>query len=441
MAEGISKINVLELNSGFFYAGGARNLYSFCRYLNRDFFNVYSASYGVGGPGEAILSALGIEFVVADGNVNKITEFIKQKNINIIHIHRSGVFVQAEFDIIQAALKVNKNIVVVEKNVFGNYDSRISDKIKCSMFQSMMHLNERYLKASGARFDFKKMKVLYNMVDKDGFEKHRISEREIADYKKELGIEKGDYVIGKIARPHIAKWSDLVLDMMPYLVKEIKNTKFVIMGVPESRIKMIEHSRLKKHFIILDETSDEKKIHRFYQSIDVLAHSSKIGECNGNTINEAMFWGKPVVTNSTPRRDNGQLEQVFHMRDGIVANFPQTFAKALIYLYNNPNIRIEFGKKARNKILEINSPKNIVRQLEKVFMESLDRDIVQAGLADVAYKPSELEIVEYISEYRRRLKWEFGNLSKFERLANLLRIPRKLYFKASDYLEHQSYGK
>jgi glycosyltransferase involved in cell wall biosynthesis len=443
MDAGVSKINILELNSGFGYAGGARNLYSFCKYLNKNIFNVFAASHGSGGPGEKILKDMGIEYVVADGRAESILSFIRSKNIQVIHFHRSGVHVPVEYEILKGVKLLNKNIIILERNVFGHYDPASGNHIDCSMFQSMMHLNERYLIECGCKFDFERMKVLYNMVDANAFEKYRFNESEIRSYKKSLGISEDDFVVGKIARAHVAKWSDLILDMMPYLVKLVPNIKFIMIGVPPSRVKLIQNSNFKNKIIILPETSDESEVHKFYQVIDVLAHSSKIGECNGNTINEAMFWKKPVITNSTPRKDNGQLEQVIHMKNGIIANHPQTFARALAYQHSNPDKRQKMGEAGYGQVTAINKPENITLQLEKTFIEKLIKDGLLDDVAlknrygSIGYYPSENDIVNYKVEYQKRLSWDFVRLTPGEKAVNFFNKPRRLYWKLRDFLEHK----
>ncbi len=437
------KINILEMHSSLGYAGGQKNMFTFAKNLDKNIFNVFVASYVEGGMHEEKLREIGIEFIVSKKDVGVILEFIKEKRIDIIHIHRSGGYVPIETQIFEGAKKINEKIIVVEKNVFGKYDNVSGKYIECSFFQSMMHLNERYLPAAETQFDFDRMKVFYNMVDSEEFEQYRLSESEILAYKNSIGISATDFVIGKIARPDLSKWSDLVLDMMPYLIKLIPCIKFIIIGVPKSRVDRIKKSEFAQYFILLQETSDQQQIHRFYQLIDVLAHASKIGECNGNTINEAMFWRKPVITNSTPHKDNGQLEQVNHTIDGIIANHPQTFARAVAYLYNYPEKRKNMGEKGHVKVLARNNPAIMTRRLEKVFIEKMRKEGIFSDLllenfyGKILYYPNKEDIKNYKSEYRKRLEWEFENLTMSERMVNALRKPWKVGWKIVDFLEHR----
>lgn len=449
MAETLQrKINVLEVCSTLHYGGGQRNMVTFVKYLRQDIFSITVGVYADGGPLEKTLQELGIGVVVGHNRIEPLLDVVKNEAIDILHIHRSGGEVAIETALIQGAKKINPNLVVVEKNVFGKYDPTVASVMDCSLFQSMMHLNERYLPASGETFNFDKQKVFYNLVDGDEFSAYRASPAAIAEYRAKLGIRPTDFVIGKVARPVLEKWSDLLIDMVPYLVKEVPHAIIIIIGCPPSRIKRINRSRYKDLFRILPETDDQRALHLFYQTIDVLAHSSKIGECNGNTINEAMFWKKPVVVNSTPRKDNGQLEQVIHKVNGIVANTPPTFARALASLAADPAVREKMGQAGFDQVKKVNDSRFITKQLEKVFIEKMDEksDLISLPMvseyATVPYYPSETAIVRYQQEYHTRLGWEFGRISSGERLFSLVTLPCRLYYKIKDFVQHkwQSHG-
>lgn len=433
MAEEIRrKINILEAHSSLGYAGGQRNLVSFAKYLDKNLFQVFAMGYREGGVQEKRLAELGIEAINGAGDIGKILSFIAEKKIDVIHLHRSGGYVPLETAIIAGAKQINPRIAIVEKNVFGQHDPISGNDIDCHLFQSMMHLNEKYLPASGEQFDFARHKVMYNIVDAAAFESYRLSEQAILSAKAELGIESDEFVIAKIGRPHVAKWSDLVLDMMPYLVKLQPRLKFIIVGMPLSRRQRIARSRFSRYFIVLDEITEERRLHEIYQLIDVLAHSSKIGECNGNTINEAMFWGKPVVVNSTPDRDNGQLEQVINGVNGYIANHPETFARALHDLAIHPDRRRHFGQAGRNQVLTVNEPRKLTAALAETILSSLNMSPTDSEPS--ASLPSATDIINYQTLYRERLRDEYGKLSFNEKIRALLRRPGQKCRQLSDFL-------
>lgn len=431
----INKINVLEIVDSFGYAGSQRNMVTFAKHLNKDRFNVYVAGYKEGGVQTKKLDSLNIEYFVGNNTAERIVRFIADKKIDVLHIHRRGKQVMIETSIILDAKRNNPNLIILENNIFGEYDALAYPTIDCSFFQSMMHVNERFLPRSNKELDFSRMRVMYNMVDGEEFKQFKLSKKQILDKKKELGIKQNEFVVGKIARPDVAKWSDLVLEMLPHLVKLNPNIKLILVGVPESRKKVIKKSKYKEKIIIMDELRTDEAVHSFYQIIDVLAHSSKIGECNGNTINEAMFWMKPVVTNSTPQKDNGQLEQVYHMQTGIIANNPQSFAKAIYFLYSDLDIKEDLIQNAYDQIIENNDPYKITKHLERVINE---KRLLTDVMDNEVTVPSLKDIIDYKTEYKNSLEWNFYELSFIEKISNMLLVPYKFYFKVHDFIEHKT---
>lgn len=444
MAEKIHELAILEINTSFGYAGAQRTMISFCKYFNPRYFRVYAVSYGEGGPREKDLQKMGVEYLIANYDISKIVSFAKEKKIEIIHIHRSGRYNEFEYSLMKALHDTLPKSVFIETNVFGEFDKMSDRLIDCHLMKSKMMLNERFVKES-EYFDFKRMKVIYNPVDSTLFEKFVLSPEEIIAYKKELGIKDTDFVIGRLGRPDIAKWGDLVLDMLPTLIKLVPNVKCILQAVPQSRSKKIKNSFLKKYCVLLPETSNESEVHRFYQTIDVLAHSSKIGEAFGNTLNEAMYWKKPVVVNSTPHRDNGQLEQIEHMTTGIIANFPETFARAIAYLATHTDEMRRMGENGRRKVTTEYNPQITTRRLEKVFIEKmlekkeveeLNSEVIQF-YSDISNFPSEADIVAYREEYKKLTKCEFGRVTEAEKIRNLFRRPIYWYRKMADFIEHR----
>ena len=232
----------------------------------------------------------------------------------------------------------------------------------------------------------------------------------------------------------------MVIDMAPYLRKLVPNAKIVLVGCPDSRKKRIARSKYVHMFRCVEPFATQQELHVFYQSIDVLTHSSKIGECNGNTTNEAFFWKKPVITNSTPRKDNGQLEQVVHEKTGLIANNPITFAKAIYRLWQHKNFAFELGKNGFDQISRVNDPKHVTQQVEKFLIELMWKNdtwklLPASDYQHVFYNPAENEIVSYKQEYQKRLQWGEESLTFFEKCKSLMLQPKKNYWKIRDFIE------
>ena len=246
---------------------------------------------GIGGK-EKDLADIGVELVIANWDIEIITDAIKKWQIDAIHFVGDGHNTPLQFEIFRRARLINPNIINLETNYFGRYDKKSFPLIDCSLQVSKMMLNERYIKEVGY-FDFDKTKVVYLLIDCGGWDKIVISDEEITAYKNKLGIKEGDFVIGKLGRPAVEKWSDLLLDMMPYLVKLVPNIKFIVQEMPDSRKKRVLRSKYKNYYILLDQTLDDRQIVLFYKVIDVYAHASKIGESFGQTLAEAGVLKNP----------------------------------------------------------------------------------------------------------------------------------------------------
>lgn len=440
MSEINRKINILEVILAMHSSN--RTVVNFCKGINKQFFDIKVLAYGGIGGKEKDLADMGVELVIANWDIEIIADAIKKWQIDAIHFVGDGHNTPLQFEIFRRARLINPNIINLETNYFGRYDKKSFPLIDCSLQVSKMMLNERYVKEVGY-FDFQKTKVVYLVVDCDRWDKMDISDEEVAVYKDKLGIKEGDFVIGKLGRPAVEKWSDLLLYMMPYLVKLVPNIKFIVQEMPDSRKKRVLRSKYADHYILLNQTLDDFQIALFYKTIDVYVHASKIGESFGQTLAEAGVFKKPVIINSTPHRDNNQLELIDHVKTGIIANHPQTFARAVEYLYKNKDIIIKMGEVARDKVVDLYDPRKIAEQVEKVIVERMikNKQYVDPQILEhysrVEYYPSEKEILEYKDEYKKRLKQEFGELSFSESFVNYLNIPKKLYFKLRDFVEHK----
>lgn len=440
MAAPVSQLTVLELNTSLGYAGAQRTMISFCKFLNKDYFRVVAASYGEGGPRERDLKELGIPYVIGHNNVQTVVDFAKSHGVTVVHFHRSGHYIPIEFELLQAFKKVLPDVTIIETNVFGYFDRQASGLIDCHLLKSKMMLNERFVPASGQSFDFAKSRVVYNPVDAENFAQYIQSPEAIQRYRASLGIVPGDFVIGRFGRPDLSKWGDLILEMLPRAIQLIPNLKVVIQAAPKERLNWL--GKFGNRVIILPETSNEMEAQRFYQSIDVLAHSSKIGEAFGNTLNEAMYWRKPIVVNSTPDRDNGQLEQVDHNETGLIANTPDAFANALAYLAQNPLEQSRLGQNGHLKVTTLYSPKNTTAGLEKAIIDSVELK----GLASVelrqygeslVYSPTEAEIIAYQIEYQSRLKTSWPTGGGIVKISNVVYKLRRFGRWTGDFVQRR----
>ena len=91
--------------------------------------------------------------------------------------------------------------------------------------------------------------------------------------------------------------------------------------------------------VALPVTASDRRISECLTAMDGFLHLSRIGESFGMVLCEAMLCGVPVVTLSTPLKDNSQLEVVGHGIGGLVALTPEAVPEAMIALIGDAGLR------------------------------------------------------------------------------------------------------
>jgi len=408
------KINVLQVCNQLGIGGTEKCLQIFTENLDKNIFNVYVCGINQGGERGDLLRKKGFEVYIIDNSQKKLIKLIKKKNIQIVHIHRAG---SEEPFVIMAAKEAGVPLVI-ETNVFGLVDSSPSGKLlDHHLFVSKMCAlrYQRWTKIANENF-FENCKVLYNPLNLNDFENAGILDSEKQKLKNSLGIGKNDPVIGRIGRSDIVKWGNICIDMMKYLVKIIPDVKYIIVGAPQSIVEKTKKKKISKNIIFLKNVFG-REIIKFYNSIDILVHSSKIGESFGYTIAEAMVAKKPVVVNSTPLADNAQIELVDNGKTGFIANSPKEYAESISYLLNNGAIAKEMGMAGYKKVKREYEAIKTTRVLEKIYINLLQKKGIMLNekilkrYANIEYFPSKEDIFKFKEEYEKRLKDCFGKAS------------------------------
>ena len=113
------------------------------------------------------------------------------------------------------------------------------------------------------------------------------------DLREELGIPKDAFVFGRIGRDDENIYDPINIEA--YAKVASGNTYFVIVnpsGSARDDIKRLNITSAK----FIERTTSEVRLSQFYNTIDVLAHARKDGECNCASIWEAAAHRKPVIS-------------------------------------------------------------------------------------------------------------------------------------------------
>lgn len=196
------------------------------------------------------------------------------------------------------------------------------------------------------------------------------SPADVAAFRRELGVEEDEVLFGKFARPDMTKWSNLALDGFRAARRSNRRVKFLVRELPAEVREKSADLIAEKVLIPLPITSDETLLGLTISSIDVLLHTSRIGESFGYGIAEAMDLEKPVITDCTPRCDQAQVELVVHGETGFLANSPRRICHEILRLAGDADLRRRLGRNGAAHIRRLADPEVSTTRLEG-FLEAM----------------------------------------------------------------------
>lgn len=216
-------------------------------------------------------------------------------------------------------------------------------------------------------------RVVYNCIDEDVFI-NTISDDERYGLRKQLGLEKDDYIVIYSGRIVPEKGVEQLINAILSLPKE--NIKLIIAGGIRSAlggvsdyykkiIRMIEQSERRIKYLGY---LDNALMYKYYQMSDVQVVPSIWEEVAGLVTIEGMLSGIPlIVTNS-----GGMVEYVAD--DSIIKvergeQLTQNIAAAIMHLYNNPQEARQRGEKEREYAMRFSKRKYYIEYLKAFGIE------------------------------------------------------------------------
>lgn len=274
---------------------------------------------------------------------------------HIVHIHRAG-WPEPE---LLTPIKRARTPIVIETNVFGRHDpSPSASIIDTTLFVSRFCFDRfaatNDIPTSRPRYDY-----LYNPVDTDFFGHNARDDRDFSIP-----------AAGRISRADPGKWSGLALEFLPYVVRDIPDFRYHIIGcIPKAR-NYIEDNGLADNVVLYNPVETDAEICTFLDQVSVLAHANDTGESFGLVIAEAMACGLPVITHpSEGLKDNAQLELVDDGVTGLVASNAEEYANALKYLFSHLQEARRMGLAGKEKARRLYRMQTVTRQLETLYLE------------------------------------------------------------------------
>jgi glycosyltransferase involved in cell wall biosynthesis len=159
------------------------------------------------------------------------------------------------------------------------------------------------------------------------------------------------------------------------VVRGGKDVGLLLVGAPDDILARVAAlpAAARGRVVTLPPTSSDGQLAGYFSAMDGFLHVSRIGESFGMVLCEAMLCGVPVVTLSTPLKDNGQLETVGHRRGGLVALEAGALPRAMTGLMADDTLRAEVRSNGADWVMQRFGIDRVAGQLVEIY-EAVLRD-------------------------------------------------------------------
>lgn len=320
------------------------------------------------GPRERYLAEAGVPVFGPVAAASATLESLLEWQPDIVHIHRLGHRDDHETMLMQAFRRSKAHIV--ETNVFGLRDTgpgaALVD-VHCHL-SHWAHLKWLKQKENRERIST----ILPNAVDVDAF--GPIGAQERSRVRGDLGVPSTRFLYGRIGQPHAAKWSPDLFTVFERACGRGADVGLLLVGAPEGYRTAARELPVdvRDRIIFIEPLADDSALNRYYGALDAFLHMSRIGESFGMVLCEAMLCEIPIITLSTPFRDNSQLEVVVHGAGGLTAADLDGMCEAMQRLEADPLLRAEMGRCGRNSVVARYAVPVIVPQALNLYRKLID---------------------------------------------------------------------
>jgi hypothetical protein len=404
------RIRVLEI--GMWGIGGTEQaIEARAALLPRPFFDVRAVG---GGPRLERLAARGIPTFQLGRDPSALEALLREFRPHVVHYPRSerrGGYLPR----VQEACRKAAIPAVVETDVFGRppgwAQTRPPIRV-CHMSLTSMWRRARQSGVTMSDLYSSGHSVIYLPVPTTtGFGMPPDTSRE--DLRATMGVRPTELLACRVGRPDLRKWSTRLELALPKMFEAVPSLRFALLAAPRQKV-----ARLRRRFgdrvICLDPTSDLARIASLYAASDLMIHSSGIGESFGLSMAEAMYYGLPVIVDSTPEMDNAQVEVVEHARSGLVVESVSGFVAATRLLAQSAELRKEMGRAAHDRATALFSDVAVVAQWQRLYVDAcraagID---VPASISDhttaIQPVPAPTEYAGYPADYEQRCRAVLG---------------------------------
>jgi glycosyltransferase involved in cell wall biosynthesis len=283
---------------------------------------------------------------------------------DVVHIHREGPTDSATGAILRA-LKDSTHrgngapIGIMETNAFARVDYSKEGRCVDVHLQLSKWCLWKWRNWSRALNPRPLGVLLPNLVMHEDFSTVSPTARE--EFRRQHGIPWDALVFGRVGSPIESKWSPATFQAFTLFAADRPHAWLLIVGLPPELNASLESmpEALRQRVVNIPFLVGDRALNNAYGAMDVFLHASSIGESFGMVLAESLLSGTPVITLSTPTKDNSQIEIVGHEYGGLVAADVQGMVRAM-HLLEDAAVRRRYAIQGAQTIVERFGPETVV---------------------------------------------------------------------------------
>ncbi|MBA2379599.1 MAG: glycosyltransferase family 4 protein [Blastocatellia bacterium] len=297
----------------------------------------------------------------------RIGEFVRDREIEIVHAHVARDYVPASI----ACLTAKSSRFVITRHVM--FPLKSFNRFALQNLGMAIGVSEPVGEMLRKIFSADKITVIPNGISVSQFD-HDESGTLREEFRRTHGIPRDVPVVGTLGELKPLKGQrDLVLAAQE-VVKEIPGCRFVVVGIdhtPDSRFRrelkrLVKVFGLEESFVWLDWVEETDA---FFAGIDLFVSPSH-SESFGLAILEAMAHGKPLVATET----DGAKELLGDSEQLVSVNHPVQLANRVTELLGKRDRCRELGSQNRSQAGARFSLEDMVESTERVYKELHSRN-------------------------------------------------------------------
>jgi glycosyltransferase involved in cell wall biosynthesis len=330
------------------------------------------------GPRKAEILKSGLSVYDSGDQLEYSLKKIEEWDPEIIHIHRSGEY-DAFLGNILRSLRSNSR-KIIETNVFSVVDHSVDSQL----IDVHCHLSLWCLWRWNILLKNKALGIVVPyLVIPDKFYAEKVDK--ILQYKIENNIPVNKFIFGRIGQKSPAKFNKEIYLAFDKLFLELQDIHLVIVGLPDRHLEEVSHLKSYKEggITLIEKIIGDDELRLAYNSFNCFLHYSSIGESFGMVLAEAQLCEVPVISVSTPKVDNSQLEVLIYPESSFIVKNAKDLKMIMQQAVESKYSLSKMGSVGRKHVLDNFTSQKLIPKLNLLFQTLLSTSDPQFEIANL----------------------------------------------------------